>query len=150
MKSILINLISLVLGVSSAAADVVTNCHSPQGYSYFIAGKIVPTKGAGWKEDGITNGRYLVTRDADGKYDIIYTDAFNRTVSSRADGAAVIVVSTSDNHLVLVVTYPEMSVETWYFRIDGSGAGELMVSQAKYGKEAVSNKHSLMRATCSK
>jgi hypothetical protein len=122
MQSIIINLIVLVLGASSALADVVTKCNSPQGYSYFIAGTAVPKKEAGWVQDSISKGSYLLTHDADGKYDIIFSDALNRTISSREDGGDVIVVSKSDNHLVLVVAYPEMNVETWYFRIDRSGA----------------------------
>jgi hypothetical protein len=97
----------------------------------------------------ITKGSYLLTHDADGKYDIIFSDALRRTGSSREDGGNVIVVSQSDDHLVLVVAYPEMNVETWYFRIDRSGAGEFSTSQTRYGKESIIKKHSLMVATCS-
>ncbi|HXC67868.1 MAG TPA: hypothetical protein VN638_10645, partial [Nitrospiraceae bacterium] len=62
----------------------------------------------------------------------------------------VSVVSKSDSHLVLIVDYPSMNVETYYFRLNQKGKGELTVSQARYGEEARINKHSLMRATCSK
>ena len=150
MLSLIINLIVLVLGASSALADVVTKCNSPQGYTYFIAGAAIPKKEAGWVQDSISKGSYLLTHDADGKYDIIFSDALNRTRSSREDGGNVIVVSQSDDHLVLVVAYPEMNVETWYFRIDRSGAGELSTSQARYGKESIIKKHSVMIAACSK
>ena len=150
MKNIIISLILLMLGASSALADVVTKCDSPQGYSYYVAGSVVPKKDAGWVQDGMSNGSYLLTRDADGNYDIIFSDAINRTASSREDGGNVIVISKSDNHLVVVVAYPEMNVETWYFRINRSGAGELTMSQTRYGKESLINKHSLMRASCSK
>lgn len=150
MIKTLINLVLLVLGPSSVFADIVTKCDSPHGYSYFVAGSFVPKKEAGWVEDGISKGSYLVTRDADGKYDIIFSDAINRTISSREDGGEVVVISKSDNRLVLVVAYPEMNVETWYFRIDLSGTGELTVSQARYGEASFINKHSLMKAACSK
>ena len=98
----------------------------------------------------ILKGSYFLTHDADGKYDIIFSDALNRTISSREDGGNVIVVSKSDNHLVLVVAYPEINVETWHFRIDRSGAGELSTSQTRYGNASIIKKHSLMVATCSK
>ena len=150
MKNILISFALLVFGSSDALADVVTKCDAPQGHAYYFAGSFVPKQKAGWVADRISSGSYLVTRDADGKYDIVYTDATNRTVSSREDGGNVLVISRKDNYLVLVVNYPEMNVETWYFRINRSGVGELTVSQARYGEEARINKHSLMRATCSK
>jgi len=111
---------------------------------------LLPRDKAGWQKDGISKGSYLVTRDADGKYDIIFSDAIKQTKSSREDGGDVIVVSKSDDRLVLLVNYPEMNVETWYFRIDSRGGGEVTVSQARYGEDAMINKHSLMRAVCSK
>jgi len=150
MIKLLFTLLLLLPDVPSALADVVTKCDSPQGYSYFIPGSRVHKKDEGWVQDGISNGSYLVTRDADGQYDIIFTDAVNRTISSREDGGKIIVISESDKQLVLVVAYPEMNVETWYFRINQSGVGELTVSQARYGKEAIINKHSLFKAICSK
>ncbi|HKC93300.1 MAG TPA: hypothetical protein VKB81_04680 [Nitrospira sp.] len=150
MKTILISFIFLLSGASSALADVVTKCDVPQGYSYYFPSLVVPNKKAGWVQDGVTNGSYLVTRDADRQYDVIFTDAVDRTRSSREDGGKIIVLSESDNQLVLVVAYPEKNVETWYFKINPSGAGEVTVSQARYGRDQVINKHSLMRAICSR
>ena len=72
MQSIIISLIVLMLGASSALADVVTKCNSPQGYSYFIAGAAIPKKEAGWAPDRISKGSYIHTHDADGTYDIIF------------------------------------------------------------------------------
>ena len=150
MRILLISTILLALGVSNATADVVTRCEAPAGYSYFLNGSLVPSKGAGWQKDGITKGTYLVMRDAAGEYDIIFTDALNRTVSSREDGGQIIVVSQSDDRLILIVSYPEMNLEIWYFSIDRRGVGKVTVSQARYGSEAVINKHSLMTAVCSR
>lgn len=83
-----------------------------------------PKDKSGWQKDGISKGSYIVTRDAAGEYDIIFTDALNRTVSSREDGGSIIVVSQSDSHLILVINYPEMNIETWYFNIGQRGVGE--------------------------
>src|SRR5579864_7353875 len=103
MMGILTSLILLLFGASSVLAEVVTRCDSPQGYSYYVGGSLVQKKDAGWVKDGISNGSYLVTRDVNGKYDIIFSDAVNRTISSNEDGGDVIVISKSDDHLVLLV-----------------------------------------------
>ena len=150
MRTLLTSTILLALGVSNATAGVVTRCEGPEGYAYYFSGPLVPKNDAGWKKDGVTKGSYLVTRDAAGEYDIIFTDALNRTISSREDGGQVVMVSHSDDRLILIVHYPEMNVELWYFSIDRSGIGKVTVSQARYGSEALFNKHSLMTAVCSR
>lgn len=150
MKSILCSLMLLTLGTSSALAGVVTKCEEPEGYAFYFSSRLVPKDKAGWQKDGISRGSYLITRDAAGEFDIIFTDAMKRTISSKEDGGQIVAVSQSDDHLVLVVIYPEMNVETWYFKMDPSGFGKVTVSQARYGTEALANKHSLMTATCSR
>lgn len=150
MKTLLASVLFFMSWVPSAFADIVTKCDAPQGHAYYLPNPIVPKKDGGWQRDAISNGTYLVTRDADGKYDIIFSDAIKQTKSSREDGGDVIVISKSNDNLILLVNYPEMNVETWYFRIDRRGGGEVTVSQARYGEDAIINKHSLMRAVCSK
>ena len=150
MWTLLTSTILLALGTSTALAGVVTRCEGPDGYSYYFGGALVPKNGAGWQKDGVTKGSYLVTRDAAGEYDIIFTDALNRTISSREDGGQVVVVFQSNDRLILIVHYPEMNIEVWYFSIDKNGIGKVTVSQARYGSEALFNKHSLMTAVCSR
>ena len=150
MGTLLTIAIVLTIGTSSAFAEVVTKCEGPEGYSYYLSGSLVSKNKAGWQKDRITKGSYLVTRDASGEYDIIFTDALNRTISSREDGGQIVVVSQSDDRLILVVNYPGMNVETWYFNIDGRGIGNVTVSQARYGAEAFLNKHSLMASVCTR
>ena len=150
MRTLLLSIMLLTLEVSNALAGVVTKCEEPDGYAYYFSGLIVPKDKAGWQKDGISKGSYLVTRDAAGEFDIIFTDALKRTISSREDGGQIVAVSQSDDHLILVVLYPEMSVETWYFKLDSRGLGKVTVSQARYGTTAVTNKHSLMTASCSR
>jgi hypothetical protein len=150
MNKLLVGFMLVLFGANSALADVVTKCDSIQGYSYYVAGPLVEQDAAGWKKDGISSGNFLVIREANENYDIVVTDSLNRTKSSREEGGEVSVVSKSDSHLVLIVGHPSMNVETYYFRLNQKGKGELTVSQARYGEEARINKHSLMRATCSK
>lgn len=150
MNNLVSSLILIVLGISNALADIVTKCDAPKGYSYFIEGKLIQKKEAGWSKDGISNGYFIVTRDKEGSYDIIFNDVTKRTISSREDGGEIVVVSKSNEHLVLVVAYPDLNIETWFFKINQNGMGELSMSQARYGDAATMNKHSLMIASCSK
>ncbi len=145
---LLTGIIIFLLGTPTALAGVVTRCERPEGYAYYFNGPLLPKSDAGGQKDGITKGSYLVTRDASGEYDIIFTDALNRTISSREDGGQIVGVSQSDDRLILVVNYPGMNIETWYFIIDGRGIGNVTVSQARYGAEAFVNKHSLMASIC--
>ena len=136
------------LSAVAATPTLVTRCGGSAGYSYFHLGGVVTAKDAGWQEDSISAGQSLLMREDAGKYDILFSDAMGRTVSSREDGAQVVVVSEAGSQLVLLVNYPEMNVETWVFSLDARGAGKLTYSQARYGKTAVSKKHSLMLANC--
>jgi hypothetical protein len=150
MRTFLASVFVIALEVSSALAGVVTRCERPTGYTYYFSGALIPKDKAGWQKDGISKGSYLVTRDAAGEYDIVFTDALNRTISSRVDGGRIVMVSQSDDHLILIVNYPEMNVETWYFNVDRMGIGKVTISQARYGSNASINKHSLMTAICSR
>lgn len=149
-KTFLIAVTVLVFETSTVWADLVTKCEAPEGYSYFFHSLLVPSDKAGWKKDAVSKGSYIVTRDAGGEYDIIFTDALNRTISSREDGGQIVTVSQSDDHLIIIVSYPEKNVETWFFNIDRRGVGKLTISQARYGSESFIKKHSLMTAGCTK
>ncbi len=150
MRILFASVMMITFETSSALAGIVTKCESPAGYAYYFSGALVPQAKAGWKRDGLSKGRYFVTRDAAGGYDIMFTDALNRTISSREDGGHIVEVSQSDDHLILIVTYPGIKVETWYFNIDRMGIGKLTISQAKYQGDAFVHKHSLMMAVCSR
>lgn len=134
--------------VAQTQSPVVTRCTEPAGHGFFYPGLLIKGKSAGWQSERISNGQYLVLRDKDGAYDIVFSDSTNRTISSKGDGGQVIVVNDSGGRLVLLVNYPDMNVETWMFTLDERGSGTVTVSQARYGEAAMINKHSLMAATC--
>ena len=55
-------------------------------------------------------GSDLLVRDSDKKqFDLIFSDAMNRTVSSREDGAQILLVSESEQTLVLLLNYPHFA-----------------------------------------
>jgi hypothetical protein len=144
--SVLMHLTLTAVGQSQS--PVVTRCTAPSGHSYFYPSLLVKGSAAGWQQDGISNGQYLILRDKDGVYDIVFSDAMNRTISSKGDGGQVIVINESGGRLVLLVSYPGMNIETWMFALDEKGIGTATVSQARYGDAAVVKKHSLMSASC--
>ena len=139
----------LILCTTGSNAGVVTSCTELEGYSYFPEGDLVSKKDSGWAKDRITGGRVVVTRTK-GEFDIIFTDAAKRTVSSKEDGATIQKLEERPGTLVLLVIYPRVSVETWVFKIDQSGRGYLMMSQQRFGEAVLLRKYALMRADCAK
>jgi hypothetical protein len=131
-------------------AAVVTECKSPSGYAYYVEGGLVDKKSSGWTEDKISGGRTILVRESSGTYDIIFSDSMERTISSREDGADIIVVHDSSTRKVLIINYPNNTMETWTFHLDSSGSGFAALSQSKYGVSVTVQKHSLMVAQCSR
>jgi hypothetical protein len=140
--------IALAVASAHSQASVVTRCTNPSGHAYFYSGGIVPATNAGWQRDGITNGQYLLLRDKDGGFDVVYSDAMGRTVSTKEDGGTVLIAHDAEEKIVLLVIYPKMNIETWMFMINSRGVGKVSVSQARFGDEAVARKHSLMAGDC--
>jgi hypothetical protein len=145
-----ISVLALLATSANAQTSVVTRCMNPLGHAYYSAGGLVAPKDAGWQRDAITNGQYLLVREKDGKFDIVFTDATRRTMSTKEDGGQVLVAHDADDKIVLLIIYPQMSIETWVFTLNSSGIGKVSVSQARYGDRSVIRKHSLMAADCRK
>lgn len=141
---------ALVSAASAADAQqsIVTRCANPSGHTYYPQQLLVPKGKAGWTTDAIKDGSYLLLRRDSGKFDIVYSDSMNRTVSSLDDGAQIILVDQTESQMVFIVHYPGTNVEIWYFRIDAGGRGEVTVSQARFGEATFIQKHGLMRAAC--
>jgi hypothetical protein len=143
-------LLYLVVGAATAQGLIVTRCVAPSGYTYYPVQPLVPEKQAGWNTDAIKDGAYLLMRRNGDQFDIVFSDSMNRTVSSVDDGAQIVLIDQSEQQMVFLVHYPKTNIETWYFRIDGRGRGEVTVSQARFGATAFIQKHGLMRAACAR
>lgn len=131
-----------------AHAAVITRCGASEGYAYYVEGALVPKNKAGWTKDAITGGSHLLLKDGE-TFDIIFTDAMKRTVSSREDGGQIIRIAENGGTYVILVNYPN-SVETWVFNLDSNGKGVVTFHQARYGDAVPVRKHSVMRASCAK
>ena len=139
-----------LLSAPALVQSVVTRCVSPSGHAWYSQQPLVPAKSAGWQADKISDGTYFLLRKDDGGFDIIFTDATKRTISSRDDGAQMVTLRDGGGTVVVLVNYPDMSVETWHFRLNEAGRGDVTVSQARYGERVMVTKHSLMRAECAR
>lgn len=147
-----ISAVLLLLFASAAFAQqsIVTRCAAPSGHTYYPVQPLVAAKQAGWSADAIKDGSYLLMRKNSEQFDIVYSDSMNRTVSSIDDGAQIVLIDRSEQQMVFLVHYPKMNIETWYFRVDDQGRGEVTVSQARFGAAAFIQKHGLMRAACTR
>lgn len=143
-------MLAVVASIASATvhAQLITRCGESAGHEYYYSGGLVSTKDAGWAVGKISGGQMILMKAGEG-YDVLYSDAMGRTASSKEDGANIITVHDVPGSTTLVINYPGISVETWVFRLDASGTGELTYSQARYNG-ARTSKHNLLRAACSK
>src|SRR5258706_9447945 len=94
---LLLALLSCTLQTNAA---VITQCREPQGYVY-LEGPLVPKGKIGWTQDKTTGGAYLLLKDGE-NFDVIFSDATKRTISSREDGGQVIRITESDGTYVIL------------------------------------------------
>ena len=131
--------------VMPCTAEVVATCGASEGWSYYIPGPLVPEKESGWFKDGISKGSFQLIRSGD-DFDIIFTDAFDRTISARADGADVVGFPNAKGDYIVSVMYG-VTFETYIFWLSQK-APTVSYSQAKFGADL--QKHSLLVAPCRK
>ncbi|MDB4173145.1 hypothetical protein N9748_00840 [bacterium] len=113
------SVVTVLMGVmlsQSASAAVLAECGAFKGYGYFYPNDFTKGQTTGFLEDGISKGSFSIIT-VDDKFDVIYTDASGKTQSSRAQGATVIHIGTNsaDGRFVILVTYPEATVEVYSY-----------------------------------
>jgi hypothetical protein len=106
-------LVGLVVS-GPAWAEIVARCGELQGYAYYYPGLIVKQKDMGFTDDKISGGSITIT-NINGEYDVIYTDLSRSNMSSRADGAQIIVLGNNKVHLSLLVVYPGATGEIYSY-----------------------------------
>ncbi len=111
-------LVSLAVPVR---AETITRCGASSGHGYYFVGRFVPQDKAGWTEDAITKGEFLLIVDGD-KPDIVVTDVAG-TRSSRADGAFAMFVSGTKSGFKMVLLVYAGTVEHFLFQLDRAGNG---------------------------
>ncbi len=132
-----------VLAAPGASAEVLAICRASKGWAYYVPGGASPIKSPEWTEDSIDSGGFQLIR-SDDDYDLVFTDATQRTMSAKADGASTIGTVTEAGDVMLMVLYPKL-VETYVFWLS-LPEPVVSFSQAKFA--SLIPKHSLMVAPC--
>lgn len=135
----------LIATVSAASADVLAVCGASDGHAYYLPGGIVSKEDSGWTADGIKVGSFQLIRSGT-DYDVIFTDASGGTVSSKGDGGHVIATPDASGNLLVLITYPGKTLESYVFWFAIDTEQTVTYSQAKYGSKVP--KHSLLKASC--
>ena len=78
-------------------AEVLMHCGSSKGQAYFFNDKIMNPEPSGWQDDGISKGRIILSKDGE-DWDVLFGDALSSS-GYRSDGAAVILLHSSDNFI---------------------------------------------------
>lgn len=138
---------SILFVCGSSKAETIITCSNLTGSTYYSYKGIVPKGKAGWMQDGIKGGKFALSKDADDQLDILYTDATGRVVSSRQDGGTVVGIGSNPNSIVVMVNYPNTTVEVFHFSKINDGTYELLFQQTKYGMGVI-NKAQTLRGTC--
>lgn len=98
---------------TNAKAEVLFKCGASKGYDYLWS-DLAPEKGLIEAESAILHGSFSLVKNGE-DYDIIYTDATERTSSAKAQGATVVPVQSGTDFLMVVVIYPQQTVEVYHF-----------------------------------
>ena len=124
MVAIGVALVLVSLAVS-VRAETITRCGASLGYGYYFVGRFVPQNKAGWDEDAVSKGGFLLIVDAGDEPDIITTDVAG-TRSSRADGALITFIpGTKSGFKMVLLVYPTGVVEHFLFQLDRAGNGSV-------------------------
>jgi hypothetical protein len=138
--------LGLIAGEASGA-DIAT-CSNPSGHAYYAHRAPIQKDKSGWTEDAITGGLVTIKRVSEGKYDIMFVDAFKSIRSARAEGGTVIGVRRSSEDAIFVIMYAEGTVETYHLLRDDQGKN-IYLSFLDRGAEGQLAKASLMMGICS-
>jgi hypothetical protein len=113
--------LALVSLAVSVRAETITRCGASSGQGWYFAGPFVPQGEAGWTDDAISKGGFLLIVDG-AEPDIITTDVAG-TRSSRADGAHVMFVPGTKSGFRMVLVVYSGAVEHFLFQLDRAGNG---------------------------
>jgi len=132
--------VAIALGIfpflDAALAEDIATCGKSHGYGFYPKvglGALSDDSGK-WVEDGISSGKFTLTRIGGKEFDIHVTDASGRIFSSKQDGAHVIVSGPAKGAVSAVVIYPSSTVtETCTFYRNEDGKAKAMWTANKGG-----------------
>ena len=121
-----------VLAEPKTAPEIIASCGESSGQAYYHHNEIVSKDEAGWSEDRVKDGSFLVQKSGD-EYDVIYRDKLGLH-SSKDSGALIIPTYKGPNSLSLVLTYPANgNTEVYNFQHLGTKDAEVSWTSTKVG-----------------
>ena len=119
--------IALLIYVNEGVAqETITECTGLVGKTYHLPGFAVSESESGWRDDGIKDGRFILS-EKDGK-PIVRFESGNQSVTSEGGGALAVYLSSN----VVAVLYPGTgTAEIYLFKLDETGAGYVLYSKTK-------------------
>ena len=104
----------IILTFSGAQAKVLIHCGPSKGQAYFFNHPTWNPNPSGWADDGISNGRIILTSENE-EWDILFSDSFNST-GYRSDGADVILLS-SDENFIRIGAFADLYTDIYNFNL---------------------------------
>ena len=105
---------------ASAHGEIIAQCFSSKGFSYFPSLGLNPKSAGEFQNDGISKGSIWLDRQSNGNFDLLFSDGSDRQVSSIAEGGKVFRIGQGDQTLTIAVIYPNLS-EVYTFMNTRSG-----------------------------
>jgi hypothetical protein len=138
-----------ILITSNTFAQAVAICSDPGGQAFYHHMPMLPKTESGFQQDRITGGFTTLQRLENGKYDILITDARKQVISSRHDGARVLLLRRGKADATFLVAYPGGSIEIYTFYADAGNVRRFDLLSSKGGDRALVHKSSVMTGECS-
>jgi hypothetical protein len=148
MKNKLLVGLMLVLVSCSAMAEIIAQCSNQSGKSYYPLVGMMDKSRAGWTDDGITGGLVTLSKLGKDDYDILFIDAYKQVISSKQDGAKVMMLSHGHNDVSFLIVYMGKTAEIYTFLVDKVGKAEFIQTTSRGGDDVLFPKASLFRGNC--
>ena len=124
----------IALSVVPVHARNIAECGASAGWGFFPKSALVENKDANrWVQDGISNGRIVLSQGADGSFDLLYGDTISAINSASKDGGVIVQLGQTRNSIAILVSYPGSSAETYVFRTGSNDTKEVLWTANKYG-----------------
>lgn len=140
-------LICLAAPVLGQSIDIAT-CRNPSGTTYRHYSGNNDKNASGWSEERISNGLISLTKDAAGKFDLLFVDTRKKPISMIQEGAKIVLLRTGPAEISLLVHYEGATTEIYSFFREKDGRSRYSVLTSRLGPSAISAKSSVMVGDC--
>lgn len=138
-----------ILLAGNAFAQAVATCSDPVGHAYYHHMPHVSKKESGFQQDKITGGLTTLQRLENGEYDILFVDIRKQIISSRQDGAKVLLLRRGKQDATFLAAYPGGAIEIYTFYSDAGNVSRYDILSSKGGDRSLVHKSAVMTGMCS-